>query len=166
MSEDRDEMREKHHRMPREFYIGKIFVSFTLCVRDDIRIFTSQNLVASLVDILATVVHKRRCAAPVYCFMPEHLHLTMEGKSDDSDLWAAAVEFKQRSGYWLYGNKSPGRWQKDFHDHIIRKYEDLKAHILYSLENPVRRGIVSDWRQYPSGGCIGYKSLDGVISLL
>ena len=76
------------------------------------------------------------------------------------------MEFKQQSGYWMRVNGASARWQKDFHDHIIRKYEDLKAHILYVLENPVRKGLVEEWQEYPFSGCVGYESLEAVLALL
>ncbi len=39
-------------------------------------------------------------------------------------------------------------WQTYFYDHIVRKEEDLNNIARYILENPVRKGIVNDWRDY------------------
>jgi putative transposase len=39
-------------------------------------------------------------------------------------------------------------WQEESFDFVLRSSEDIDAKILYILENPVRRGLVSDWRQY------------------
>lgn len=44
------------------------------------------------------------------------------------------------------------RWQKDFYDHIIRDERELHRQIKYVLENPVRKGMVSDGRRYPFKG--------------
>lgn len=44
------------------------------------------------------------------------------------------------------------KWQKDFYDHILRKDEDVKKHVMYILNNPVRRGIVENWKDYPYKG--------------
>ena len=38
-------------------------------------------------------------ALVAYCFMPDHLHLVVEGLSSDSDLQRFAASFKQHSGY-------------------------------------------------------------------
>ena len=98
--------------------------------------------------------------------MPDHLHVIIEGKSDESDVWRSAVVFKQRSGVWLSRNKSVGQWQKDFYDHIFRQNESMRDHVFYIVNNPVRKGLVAAWQAYPFSGCIGYDSLDEVLSLL
>jgi REP element-mobilizing transposase RayT len=60
--------------------------------------------------------------------------------------------FKQRSSFWLAQNRPGIRWQKDFYDHILRRDEDLIRHVRYILANPIRAGLVTDWRQYPYRG--------------
>jgi REP element-mobilizing transposase RayT len=40
-------------------------------------------------------------------------------------------------------------WQKGFHDHAIRKEEDLRAVARYVVANPVRAGLVQSVRDYP-----------------
>jgi REP-associated tyrosine transposase len=87
--------------------------------------------------------------------MPEHLHVTLQGLDDASDAWAAMVKFKQLTGYWFSQNTPSVRWQGDFHDHIIRADEDFAAHVCYTAENPVRRGLVREWLRYPFTGAIG-----------
>jgi REP element-mobilizing transposase RayT len=39
-------------------------------------------------------------------------------------------------------------WQEESFDHVLRSSEGLDAKIDYILQNPVRRGLVADWRQY------------------
>ena len=58
----------------------------------------------------------------------------------------------------------PGvRWQKDFYDHVIRTHEDIAAQVRYILDNPVRKGLVSSWEDYPFKGSVGCK-LDDVLN--
>ncbi|CUU10830.1 Transposase IS200 like [Candidatus Kryptobacter tengchongensis] len=92
--------------------------------------------------------------------MPDHLHLVLEGNSEEADLWKAIVYFKQKTGYWLSRNGWDAKWQKDFYDHILRKDEDLKKHIRYILENPVRKGLTNDWMNYEFKGSIDYDLSD------
>ena len=40
-------------------------------------------------------------------------------------------------------------WQEESFDHVLRASENLDAKIDYVLQNPVRKGLVRDWRQYP-----------------
>lgn len=83
------------------------------------------------------------------CSMPDHCHLLIEGKSEESDLWQCVVNFKRKSGYWLARNHPLEEWQKDFYDHILRKDEDLIKQVRYILGNPLRKELVEDWRAYP-----------------
>jgi len=50
-------------------------------------------------------------------------------------------------------NKALGRkgrlWQSESFDHVLRSSENLDAKIAYLLENPVRAGLVGEWRDYP-----------------
>jgi len=66
----------------------------------------------------------------------------------------------------MSSNKSGIRWQKDFYDHVIRKHEDITTQIKYILDNPVRKGLVSSWQEYPFKGSIGCKMedvLNGIV---
>jgi putative transposase len=92
------------------------------------------------------------CIIPVYCFMPDHLHVLLQGISPKADLWSAMVRFKQRTGFWLKRNRPAVRWQKDFHDRVVRREDNLADHVRYIVNNPVRAGIARDWREYPHIG--------------
>ncbi len=95
--------------------------------------------------------------------MPDHLHLLIQGTSDESDVWKAVVSFKQRTGFWLATNRPAIRWQKDFYDHVIRTNEKLAVQARYLLDNPVRKGLARSWEDYPYKGAIGY-ALDDVLN--
>jgi len=40
-------------------------------------------------------------------------------------------------------------WQTESFDRVLRSSESLDAKIAYILENPVRKGLVAHWREYP-----------------
>ena len=40
-------------------------------------------------------------------------------------------------------------WQANYYEHIVRKDEDLKSIAEYITYNPVRKGFVNDWQNYP-----------------
>jgi REP element-mobilizing transposase RayT len=40
-------------------------------------------------------------------------------------------------------------WQEESFDHVFRSSEGLDAKIEYILHNPVRKGLVREWREYP-----------------
>ena len=149
------DIREKKHRLPGEFYKGHISVAFTLCLKKDAQLFTKHEIVKVFTDVLASVVIGAGCIVPVYCFMPNHQHLIVTGTRGDSDVWKTVVGYKQKTGFWMSGNIQGTKWQKDFYDHVIRKSEDIAVQARYILDNPVRKGLVPTWEEYPFKGSIG-----------
>ena len=105
------------------------------------------------------------CVIPVYCFMPEHLHLIIKGMKESSDVRRVVSRFKQRTGYWFSKN-SQAAWQRDFHDHIVRDDESLANHVWYIVNNPVRRGLVERWENYAYTGSIGVDLREVLSDLL
>ena len=149
---------EKKHRLAKELYKGYKIVTFTLCIMDRKHVFTNDKIFYTMEKFLIKSLEKFDCSSLVHLFMPDHCHITIEGCSEEADLWNCIVDFKQRSGFWLakqkcgHGLQPRIRWQKDFYDHILRKDEDVEKHVMYILNNPVRKGIVEDWRDYPYKG--------------
>lgn len=39
-------------------------------------------------------------------------------------------------------------WQQESFDHVLRSSESLDAKVNYVLQNPVRKGLVKNWRDY------------------
>ena len=76
--------------------------------------------------------------------MPDHIHWLI-ALQDGADLGEAVRVFRARVSVGL------GRrvWQKGFHDHALRKEEDLPALARYIVANPVRAGLVRSVREYP-----------------
>ena len=88
--------------------------------------------------------------------MPEHCHLLLQGESDNSNILDAVKAFKQKSSYFFSSNNFEFGWQKDFYDHIIRNDEDINQQIIYILYNPVRKELVTEWKDYPFKGSMVY----------
>ena len=146
---------EKKHRFERDFYRGEMTGAFTLCLSGKVEMFTEPHIVDLFKDILASVTIKSGCIVPIYCFMPDHQHLIVKGTAKDSDLWKFVVNYKQKTGFWMSNNRPGTKWQKDFYDHVIRKDEAIATQVRYVLDNPVRKGLVSSWQEYPFKGSIG-----------
>ncbi|MBI1817442.1 MAG: transposase [Deltaproteobacteria bacterium] len=141
--------------MPRALYRGQVIVAVTARIADRQPVFADSDIVHVFVELLKIAADKHSGRVPIYCFMPDHVHVVLEGQTSGADTWRSMVTFKQQSGLWLSRHVG-ARWQKDFFDHIIRADEDVAAQIRYVANNPVRKGLVSDWRSYPFTGAIGY----------
>lgn len=86
------------------------------------------------------------------CFvlMPDHLHWLFELGS--GDLSGAVRRFKSTSSRWINrARNTTGAplWQAGFHDHALRREEDLQSIARYIVANPLRAGLVSRIGEYP-----------------
>lgn len=101
---------------------------------------------------------------PVYCLMPDHAHFLWAGMGGASDQREAARLLRRA---WNGGlERSDHALQRQSHDHVLRwderRSDAVAAAANYVLENPVRAGLVTAWRDYPFSGAMvpGYPSLD------
>ncbi len=155
--------KRKEHRLDSELYQGAVRVSFTLCVKNRYPVFTATEIVDTCVNALKETLDKYDCENWIYVFMPDHVHLVLEGKSDGSDVLRAIALFKQKTGYCFSRFSPETKWQKSSYDHIHRKDEDLTKHIRYILNNPVRKGLCREWNEYPFKGSL-HRNIDSVFS--
>ena len=83
---------------------------------------------ADRVDLVRTQF--RRTAAEqlfallAYCFMPDHVHLLIEGRSDDSDGLRFIKAAKQYSGFHYRQSFASKLWQRYGFERVLRDDED------------------------------------------
>lgn len=140
------------HRLPDECYRGFVTVAFTCCIKDKKQNIAREEIVSACSEILLTESIQSDCDILAYIFMPDHCHILLQGKSDGSDALKAVHSIKQKSGFWFSKNYNGIKWQKSFYDHILRIDEDIDKQMRYILENPVRKEIIDDWKEYPWKG--------------
>jgi REP element-mobilizing transposase RayT len=82
--------------------------------------------------------------------MPDHVHWLFQ-LGHGRGLSEVIKIFKARTTHVLAAHSSAGGsiWQRGFHDHAIRKDEDLRAVARYIVANPLRAGLVSRLADYP-----------------
>jgi putative transposase len=96
-----ERIRRKDRHFPDICYSGEVSVSITACVQNGRPVFEKSEIVATFVDFLRESANLNQCIVPVYCFMPEHLHMIVQGLTETSDANRAVKRFKQRTGYWF-----------------------------------------------------------------
>ena len=88
--------------------------------------------------------------------MPDHVHmiftpLVNEQAMEVRSLAEIMDAIKGSSAHKI--NKALERkgriWQPESFDHVLRSFEGLAQKVQYLLENPVRKGLVSQWQNYP-----------------
>ena len=87
-----------------------------------------------------------------YCLMPNHVHLVVYLPIDAKVPLARTLQrLKSHTARHLNRLRgSDGRvWQRESYDHRIRNARELAATIAYTLNNPVKAGLVADWQQWP-----------------
>ena len=77
-----------------------------------------------------------------YVVMPDHLHWLLKLEDDLSD---AVRVYKARVSL-MAGERL---WQRGFHDHGIRREEELRQVARYLVANPLRAGLVENIQDYP-----------------
>ena len=97
--------------------------------------------------------------------MPDHVHLIFtplvcERKMAVWPLAEITDAIKGASAHRVnQALQRKGRvWQAESFDHVLRSSESLEQKVRYLLENPVRRGLVHKWEDYPWTWCRAFCS--------
>jgi REP element-mobilizing transposase RayT len=93
-----------------------------------------------------------------FCVMPDHIHLLV--LNINGSLVDLVRLLKGRIAKGLRGDVPGTLWQRSFHDHLLRRDEDINRTLLYMFENPVRAGLVEGWDQYPWSGSMQWPEID------
>jgi len=89
----------KKHRLNKDNYIGTNVYSVTIA--SDLRkyVFTSKKVIDEHVRVLNQACEKYKFDVIVYCFMPDHLHLLLQGRHSNSHLVNFIKNYKQITGH-------------------------------------------------------------------
>jgi putative transposase len=144
------------HRLDSSQYTGYRAYSLTINTFHRVEWFRDAAVVNAVLSQFLHSAASIGIEVIAYCFMPDHLHLIVVGKTAGADTRRFVGLAKQRSGY-EFARTRPGRlWQPSFFDRIIRSDEDIAEIIAYVIRNPVRAGIVEDPADYPHWGSQAY----------
>jgi len=85
-----------------------------------------------------------------WVLMPDHLHWLF-GLTEHADLKKVMQLVKGRSAHYINERLSrKGKiWDKAYHDHALRKDEDVKRVARYIVANPLRKRLVNKIADYP-----------------
>jgi REP element-mobilizing transposase RayT len=99
--------------------------------------------------------HGKRYRLRVAVVMPDHVHVILTPLTDETRrIVISLVEImKAMKGASAHAiarrlGSHDTIWQEESFDRIVRSSESLEAKIAYILQNPVRKALVDDWRQY------------------
>ena len=130
-------------------YAGLYRYSLTICTYRRQRVFVNREAVDLVLWQLLQSASRSGFAVIAYCFMPDHLHLLVEGTDDHAALNEFARVFKQCSAYHWKSAFGSQLWQRSYFEHVLREGESPVKALRYILANPLRAGLVHRVEDYP-----------------
>ena len=143
-------------------YQGAAHVFWTHTTENRARLPDGALARAQLRELLCHFCMRYHLVTPVYCLMPDHLHLLWIGVHPEADQRKATRQFRTAWG----GVIGDACLQRQPHDHVVTEQERQRGvyadTVEYILQNPVRTGLVDDWRDYSGIGALvpGYPELE------
>lgn len=128
----------------------------TIAARDRESVFRNHCLAQSCIEALSQQADYNEIAVLAYCFMPDHAHLLLRVDGATGIIaFIHALKIRTTRHAWDH-DLTGSLWQQSFYDHLVREHEDPGKYIRYILENPIRGGLVDQWRAYPFSGSFTY----------
>ncbi|HEX6982417.1 MAG TPA: transposase, partial [Balneolaceae bacterium] len=94
-----------------------------------------------------------------FTIMPNHVHLVFRhlNISKSSEYGVTSIMQSIKSYTALECNKVLGRkgvfWQSESYDRVIRDQNELEKTIRYTLNNPVKAGLIDHWQEWSYNYC-------------
>jgi len=149
-------------RLAREYYQGDAVVHWTLTVFDHAQGWLTTGFHAVFRELMLHASAREGLVCPVYCLMPDHLHLVWMGLRLDSDQLNGMAFLRT----YLEPALHPAQFQPQAQDNVLRESE--RTHnafakvCFYIMENPARAKLLKAGECWPFTGCIvpGYPKLN------
>ena len=118
--------------------------------------FTDGHVVGRMVRQLLRAATEHRFSVIAYCFMPDHVHLLIEGWSDDSNGRRFIEAFKRHTSAGCPQTARGDLWQRYGFEHVLGEDDTTIDVVKYILGSPVRAGLAASTREYPFVGSMAY----------
>jgi putative transposase len=162
-------MNTKRHdylkRLPPEYYRGQAHVHWSLTMENRNTGWLIPIFYYKYREILTHTTFRFGLCCPIYCCMPDHIHMLWVGILDHCDQQKAMRYFRTQLNPVL--DTLEARLQLQPYDHVLREEERERTAFEevgeYIARNPERRGLVQPdgYVQYSYTGCLvpGYPEL-------
>jgi putative transposase len=141
-------------------YVGLHRYFLTFCTDDRRPYFVDRQHVDVVLGQVLRAAADTDFAIIAYCFMPDHVHLLIEARSETCDGLQFITRAKQFSGYHFKQRFKAPLWQRYGYEHVLRGDEDTLSVARYIVENPVRARLVTRVEDYPFLGSTIYSIAD------
>lgn len=133
-------------------YSGPHRYFLTFCTESRQRVFVTRAHVELVLMHFERSAAEQQFAFVAYCFMPDHLHLLIEGQSESSECRRFITRAKQFSGFHyarVFGHRL---WQRYGFERVLRDDQATLGVARYIVENPLRAHLVDRVEDYPFVG--------------
>ena len=142
-------------RLPREHYQGDAVVFWTLTVFDRAQGWLTGAFHQRFRELMLHAAAREGLLCPIYCLMPDHLHLVWMGLRLDTDQLNGMAFLRTHLGPKL----APQRFQHQAHDHVLtvaerRQHAFNVACADYVLLNPLKAELVKTPAAWPYLGAV------------
>jgi len=131
-------------RLPPEYYCGKAYIHWSLTMEERKTGWLIPTFYYKFREILTHTAFRFGFCCPIYCCMPDHIHLLWIGLLESCDQRLAMRYFRTQLNPIL--EKLNARFQVESYDHVLRDDERIESAFEsvaeYVARNPERRGLV------------------------
>jgi REP element-mobilizing transposase RayT len=89
-----------------------------------------------------------------FCIMPNHIHLVVKLLGGERKLSKVVGVLKSAIRLRCTDQQRSILWREGYYDRIVRDYETSGQYVRYTLQNPVRAGLVKQFDDYPFSGIV------------
>lgn len=133
-------------------YVGAYQYFLTICTSRRQKCFEDDPAAVWVTEQITQFFETRQFAVIAFCVMPDHVHLLLEGLTDDADLRAVMHAWKLTTGFAWKQRTGERLWQEGYYDHVVREEDPVVGIVRYILNNPFRAGLIPDGASYRFSG--------------
>jgi len=125
----------------------------TTTVLDRKPVFNREDAAEVVLNSLHWLEKQEKIVLDAAVVMPDHLHFVAGLINGSLATIMRSLKSHTAKKINILLERDGPFWQPQYHDHGVRKDEELTEVVLYTLHNPVRAGLVKDFRDYPYWYC-------------
>jgi REP element-mobilizing transposase RayT len=131
----------------------------TICTRDRAPVFGWPPAAEITRQLTEERPRRFRYSLLAYTILPDHVHMILAPGMSGLSIGQIVGRWKSHVASYLWPLGFTGTpWQRDYDDRVLRtacrgETGGVAKMVEYVLENPVRRGLVKRWEDYPYSGC-------------
>ena len=152
-------------RLTPEYYCGFAWIHWTMTTAERNTGWLTPTFYYKFRELLTHVAFRGQLACPIFCLMPDHIHLLWCGITEESDQRVAMKHLRQTTNECL--KRIGYEFQRQPFDHVLKNEElddsAIESLVDYLARNPERKQLVpvDKFAQYPFTSCLipGYPGI-------